>query len=107
MRIHSARVSVVYDILPYCPYWGVDLRREGIQRKQLVAAVAAIPVGNNCHGIPEKGESWREQQILIKLFIFIGNNNGICLNFENITSVLSQIRKTLGRSNENWKIIII
>lgn len=51
-------------------------------------------MGNNFHGIPEKGESRRKQQILIKLFIFIGNNNGIWLNFENITSVLFRIRKT-------------
>lgn len=94
-KAYTERLSVVYNILPY---WGVDLWREGIKRKQLATAVAAIPVGNNCSGIPEKGESWRKQQILIKLFIFIGNNNGICLNFENITSVLSRIRKTHGRT---------
>jgi len=43
--VRTVSVSVVHNILPY---WGVDLRRKGIKRKQLVAAVAAIPVGNNC-----------------------------------------------------------
>jgi len=90
------RVLRTYQLfIIYCHIGVVDLRREGIKRKQLVAA---IPMGNNCRRIPEKGESWRKQQILIKLFIFIGNNNGICLNFENITSVLSRIRKTHGRT---------